>query len=198
MIRDLTEIAALVAVGGALVVGCTADEPTCPEGDTECPTDGCPTDGCPTDGCPTDGCPTDGCPTDGCPTATSGFDPGYASSTDFFTLQTTGSSPGTTVHGDFRIYYSTDLQALIEAGGSFTAPVGATAIKEQFDDGGTLTQFSVMTKQAAGYDADNGDWHYETLSPDGMVTSEGAQAGCISCHVAAADTDYLPGVGFTN
>ncbi len=202
VIRNLTEIAAIVAIGGAVAIGCAAEEPTCPEGDTECPTDGCPTDGCPTDGCPTDGCPTDGCPTDGCPTggcptAASGFDMNYATSTDFFT-QMAGIEPETTVHGDFRIYYTEDLRASIEAGGDFTAPVGATSIKEQFDANGMLVAFTVMTKQAAGYDTDNNDWYYENIAPDRTVTAEGAQAGCISCHVAGAGTDYLQGTTFTN
>lgn len=188
MIRNFSELAAIVAIGGALAVGCTAEEPTCPEGDTDCPTDGCPTDGC----------PTDGCPTAGCPTATSGFDAGYAASTDFFTLMTTGSETSDNVHGEFRIYYTETLRASITAGGAFTAPVGATAIKERLDDQDVVTAFTVMTKQAAGYDPDNGDWHYENRSADGTVTAEGAMAGCISCHMDDSTTDYLAGTTFTN
>ncbi|MEZ4317193.1 MAG: cytochrome P460 family protein [Myxococcota bacterium] len=195
MIRDLTELAALAAVGGALVLGgCATDD----DGDTDvtdaeagCPTGGCPTGGCPTGGCPTGGCPTGGCPTGGCPTGTSGYDAGYASSPDFFT-QMTAPVAGTSPHGTVWIYYSEDLRTAIEGGGAFTAPVGATSIKEVYT-GGSVSGYAVMTKQAAGFDADHGDWFYELLDPSGAVSEAGTLTNCIQCHSAGGDTDYLLG-----
>ena len=206
MIRDLTELAALAAVGGALVLGgCNADpteeasdEPAtdtdtdagCPTGG--CPTGGCPTGGCPTGGCPTGGCPTGGCPTGGCPTGTSGWDPDYATGGAFFTNMT-APFDGTSPHGTVWIYYSTDLQADIDGGGTFTASEGATSIKEVYASG-SISGYVTMTKQAAGYDADNGDWHYERRDASGAVLEEGAIQGCIGCHAGGASTtDYLLG-----
>lgn len=196
MIKDLTELAALAAVGGTLVLaGCDGADPATDTDVTD--TDaGCPTDGCPTDGCPTDGCPTDGCPTGGCPTATSGYTPDYATNGDFFTMQSapfTGTSP----HGTVWMYYSETLRSSIEGSAAFTAPVGASSIKEVYD-GANVDGYVVMTKQAAGYDADNGDWHYEVLDASGNVTQEGALDGCIACHAGGTDTDYLLGTDVSN
>ena len=119
MIRDLTELAAVVAVGGALALGGCVEENDVEDTDVEagcpadgCPATGCPSDGCPSDGCPSDGCPSDGCPSDGCPTGQSGFDPNFETSPDFFT-QMMGPVDGGAVHGTVQIWYSTDLMSSI-------------------------------------------------------------------------------------
>ena len=169
MIRDLADVAALAALGGALALGAGcggSDEEKTGEDTAEptggCPTGGCPTGGCPTGACPTGTCPTGGCPTGACPTGgcpTSGFVADYATNPDFFTLMAAPFA-GTSPHGTVTIWYSSDLRADIESGMPFTAPVGATSIKE-FDNGSV--GLVVMTKQAAGYDAANGDWYYEMI-----------------------------------
>ncbi len=202
MIRDLTELAALAAVGGALLLGACSGDGEDKTDDTAMPTTGCPTGGCPTTACPTTACPTTACPTTACPTTacpttacpttacpTSGFTADYATNADFFTLMAAPFA-GTSPHGTVTIWYSTDLRAAIEAGTPFTAPVGATSIKE-FDNG--TAGIVVMTKQAAGYDAANGDWYYEMMDVDGNVLDSGAIGMCIGCHEAYPDTDYLGG-----
>ena len=183
MIKDLTELAALAALGGTLVLaGCGAEEPA-----TD--TDVTDTDA----GCPTGDCPTGDCPTGDCPTGVSGYDANYASSTDFFT-QMSGpmTATGTSPHPTSWIYYTEDLRAGIEGSASFTAPVGATSIKELYT-GGSVSGFALMTKQAAGFDAANGDWFYELRDAAGAVTQSGALAGCVGCHAAGTTTDYLLG-----
>jgi hypothetical protein len=188
MIRNLSDLAAIAAVSATLVLGaCGGDDGDKESGDTATePTGGCPTGGCPTGGCPTGGCPTGGCPTMG---GVSGFVADYATNAGFFTLMA-GPFAGTSPHGTVQIWYTTDLQAAIESGDPFTAPVGAASIKE-FDNG--AQGIVVMTKQAAGFDADNGDWYYELLGTDGTVQVSGAIADCIACHEAFPDTDYLGG-----
>ena len=91
-----------------------------------------------------------------------------------------------------------DLQTAITAGGSFTAPIGATAIKEQYNAAGDPGNYTVMTKQPAGYDPMNGDWHYEFRNAAGVTQSEGALSSCIACHVDSAATDYLQGTTEVN
>lgn len=191
MIKDLTELAALAAIGGTLVLAACGTEDPPEETDVTDTDASCPTGGCPTGGCPTGGCPTGGCPTGGCPT--SGFDADYANSTDFFT-QMTGpmTATGTSPHPTSWIYYTEDLRAGIEGTAAFTAPVGAASIKALYTNG-AISGYAVMTKQAAGYDTANSDWFYELRDAAGVVTQSGTQANCVGCHAAATTTDYLLG-----
>lgn len=145
------------------------------------------------------GCGTDGSDTDSgtTPTATEpgpgAFVTDYAASAEFFT-QMAGPALGGSPHGTVQIWYSTNIQGVVEAGSSFTAPVGTVAIKPfEAADGSTGT--AVMVKEDAGFDAANGDWSYEMRGPDDSVMDSGAIEMCISCHSAASSTDYLAGTG---
>jgi hypothetical protein len=128
---------------------------------------------------------------------TSGYRADFETSADFEEY-TEGWTPTTGAHsGQVRLWYSHGIQALFEAGEPFEASVGATAIKlrDSSSDGDTNTVY-VMTKQASGYDTDNGDWYYEQRSGDGQtVISSGALSGCYGCHSGGvgADYDYLRG-----
>lgn len=130
------------------------------------------------------------------PTTTSGgFKADFATSSAFFTLME-GPETGNSPHSTVQIWYSADLRSRIE-NESFTAPVGATSIKEvDMDDDGTLDAYAVMVKREAGYDTANNDWYYEMRMPDGTVMADppaGKTAMCIGCHAASAATDYLAG-----
>lgn len=128
-------------------------------------------------------------------TTAGGFKADFASSADFFTLMD-GPESGDTPHSTVQIWYSADLRSRIEQE-SFTAPIGATSIKEvDMNDDGTLDGYAVMVKREAGYDTANKDWYYEMRMPDGTVMTEpaaGKNPMCIGCHAAASDTDYLAG-----
>lgn len=76
-------------------------------------------------------------------------------------------------------------------------PVGTIVVKNSYagDNGqiGDLSGVTVMVKRDAGYDSENGDWEYVNLSADLDVKGQGLLNGCISCHSAAADRDYIFG-----
>lgn len=69
-----------------------------------------------------------------------------------------------------------------------------------------LKAVTVMFKREKGYDADNKDWFWVKFKPDGSLhtnpkgmmlagrVAKGADKGCIACHSAAGDEDYM----FTN
>ncbi len=129
-------------------------------------------------------------------TAASGYDADYESQ-GFFS-KTTNVVVTAPPHERVRIFYSDDLTDLIDLS-TFTAPVGATAIKEAYDEEGNIANILVMTKQEAGYDSANGDWYYEMRSADGTeVMNDGKIEMCINCHTAAAAKDYLPGTQITD
>ena len=65
-------------------------------------------------------------------------------------------------------------------------PVGTIVLKEVFD-GQSCAEFSelgiwsVMRKEAAGFDADDGDWHWQDVLADRSVEND-TKARCIGCH----------------
>ncbi|GAB4241695.1 MAG: hypothetical protein Kow0032_29630 [Methyloligellaceae bacterium] len=68
-----------------------------------------------------------------------------------------------------------------------------------------LKAVTVMFKREAGYDKDNNDWFWVKYKPDGSLHTnpkgmqlagrvmKGADKGCIACHSAVKDKDYLFG-----
>ncbi len=68
-----------------------------------------------------------------------------------------------------------------------------------------LGAVTVMFKREAGYDKDNNDWFWAKYKPDGSLDKnpkgmqlagrvmKGADKGCIACHSAVKDKDYLFG-----
>ena len=68
-----------------------------------------------------------------------------------------------------------------------------------------LKAVTVMFKREAGYDKDNNDWFWVKYKPDGSLHTnpkgmmlagrvmKGADKGCIACHSAVKDKDYLWG-----
>ncbi len=124
----------------------------------------------------------------------------FATNASFFTNMTAaklGSSP----HKEVQIWYSTNVNGLIEES-TFTVPVGTVSIKTANMDGiAGVDAYAVMVKKPAGYDTANGDWHYEMRMPDGTIMNDpmtnqpmsGPIPMCIECHAAAKAKDYLAG-----
>ena len=68
-----------------------------------------------------------------------------------------------------------------------------------------LKAVTVMFKREAGYDKDNNDWFWAKYLPDGSLDKnpkgmplagrvmKGADKGCIACHSAVKDKDYVFG-----
>lgn len=74
--------------------------------------------------------------------------------------------------------------------GPFPFDVGSLIVKEEFSDRGctALTGYTLMQKEAPGYDAAYADWHWQRLDAQGKVVhdgkGQGAQAVCATCHLA--------------
>ncbi len=76
-------------------------------------------------------------------------------------------------------------------------------IKENFMPDKKLAAITVMVQREAGYDTDNNNWFYAKYDPDGSVSkndkgmalagrvAKGMNMGCIACHKAAEDKDYI-------
>lgn len=95
-------------------------------------------------------------------------------------------------HGSMaRIFINAEVEAALE-NFSGTLPAGSIIVKENLGESSTdkADAFTVMWK-VSGFNPDAGDWFWANLSPEGQVNAEGALAGCISCHTAAANNDFI-------
>lgn len=69
-------------------------------------------------------------------------------------------------------------------------PVGATIVKENYDEDQELAGITVMQKQANYGDA-YPYWVWASYAPDGSIQASGAVEGCITCHSEAQANDYV-------
>ena len=67
---------------------------------------------------------------------------------------------------------------------------GAIIVKENYMPDKTLGAVTVMYR-AKGYDPDSGDWFWAKYMPDGSIEKAGKVAGCIGCHTAAINNDWI-------
>ncbi len=71
-----------------------------------------------------------------------------------------------------------------------TMPTGAIIVKENYMPDSTLAATTVMYK-ADGFDPEHGNWYWLKVLADGTIEVQGRGAGCIACHSAEADNDYV-------
>ena len=97
---------------------------------------------------------------------------------------------GTQPHGAFLTTYVTKgaRKVIEKKKGKFSQ--GAIIVKENYMPDKTLAAITVMYK-AKGYNPEAGDWFWAKFKPDGSVEKEGKVGGCIKCHSAKADNDWV-------
>jgi len=99
-----------------------------------------------------------------------------------------GMQEGSEPHGSFNKVYVND-----EAYGSSTAPAqyGSIIVKENYTKKKKLAALTVMYK-VKGYNPEGGDWFYVRYKPkNGKAKPYGKPKGCVSCHSANSDNDYI-------
>jgi hypothetical protein len=86
-------------------------------------------------------------------------------------------------------YVSGNAETAIKARvGQF--PDGSIIVKENYMPDKTLGAVTVMYR-VNGYDPDAGDWFWAKYKADGAIEAEGKVAGCIGCHTAAIQNDWV-------
>lgn len=98
-----------------------------------------------------------------------------------------GMLQGDEPHGSFHTVYVNEL-----AYDSATPPLkyGAIQVKENYNQEKQLMAITVMYK-VKGYNPDKGDWFWAKFSPTGMAKPFGMPKGCIGCHGANQDNDFV-------
>ncbi|MDF1552887.1 MAG: cytochrome P460 family protein [Deferrisomatales bacterium] len=70
-------------------------------------------------------------------------------------------------------------------------PAGAIVVKENYGmDGKTLMAVTPMYKMN-GYNPEGGDWFWAKYNADGSIDKEGKVGGCIKCHEAVKDQNWI-------
>ena len=67
---------------------------------------------------------------------------------------------------------------------------GIIIVKENFMPDTTLAAITVMYK-VKGFNPDAADWFWAKYQPNGTVDAAGIPKGCVTCHGAKADNDYI-------
>ena len=102
-----------------------------------------------------------------------------------------GFQPGKSPHGGIlQVFVSDDGILNIADTTKGTMDNGVFVVKENYMPDTTLAAITVMYK-VEGFNPENNDWFWAKYGPDGSVDKAGTPAGCIGCHGAKADNDYL-------
>jgi len=80
------------------------------------------------------------------------------------------------------------LSAIQERQGQL--PVGAFIVKENYMPDQTLGAITIMYR-VKGYNPAAGDWFWAKYSADGDIAASGKVDGCINCHTAAIQNDWV-------
>lgn len=93
-------------------------------------------------------------------------------------------------HGALLTTYVSEgaLDAINNKSGLF--PVGSFIVKENYMPNKKLGAVTVMYR-VDGYNADAGDWFWAKYNADGSIAKEGKVAGCIGCHAAVINNDWV-------
>jgi len=67
---------------------------------------------------------------------------------------------------------------------------GAIIVKENYTSDKKMAALTVMFK-IKGYNPASGDWFWAKYTPEGKVETSGRVKGCIDCHAAKKDNDFI-------
>ena len=97
---------------------------------------------------------------------------------------------GKSPHGAFlKLYLNQPALKAVMAGQPM--PPGSILVKENYgQDKKTLMAVTPMYR-VKGYNPDGGDWFWGKYGPDGKVMAAGKVEGCINCHSAVKEADWI-------
>jgi len=96
---------------------------------------------------------------------------------------------GTEPHGSLLTTYVNDT-AYRSAKGKTAMTDGAIIVKENYTSDKKLIALTVMFK-IKGYNPASGDWFWAKYTPEGKAEASGKVKGCIDCHAAKKDNDFI-------
>ena len=102
-----------------------------------------------------------------------------------------GIYPGQSPHGAFLKLYANSIALKALREGQIPLPYGSMIMKANYaKDRKTLMALTPMYK-VKDYNPEAGDWFWAKYKPNGEVQAAGKVGGCIDCHRAKKDHDWL-------
>ncbi len=93
-------------------------------------------------------------------------------------------------HGAFLTTYVSSGALPAITGKAGVIPDRAFVVKENYTPEKKLAAVTVMYK-LKGYNPSGGDWYWLKYGADGTIEKQGMVEGCIGCHTAVKDNDWL-------
>ncbi len=93
-------------------------------------------------------------------------------------------------HGAYLTTYVSPAVLAALQSKSGTLPDGAIIVKENYSPKKELAAVTVMYRRT-GYNPEEGDWFWLKYAPDKTVLAEGRVDGCINCHRAVQNNDWV-------
>ncbi len=93
-------------------------------------------------------------------------------------------------HGALLTTYVNDIALASIKDRSGTLANGSIIVKENYMPDKKLGAVTVMYR-VKGYDPNGGDWFWAKYKADGSVAKEGKVNGCINCHAAVINNDWV-------
>lgn len=101
-----------------------------------------------------------------------------------------GMQEGSSPHGAYHaVYISDEISSALPIEDSMVSDNGVI-VKENYTADKELAAYTLMVK-VDGYNPDGNDWFWAKYSATGEVQKSGAVQGCIDCHAAQSDNDYV-------
>lgn len=93
-------------------------------------------------------------------------------------------------HGAYLTTYVSPAVLAAMQNKSGQLPDGAVIVKENYSPEKELAAITVMYKRT-GYNPEVGDWYWLKYGPDKTIQAEGRVDGCINCHRAVKNNDWI-------
>jgi hypothetical protein len=92
----------------------------------------------------------------------------------------------------YMVVYTNAVADAAYLAGTSPLPQASTVVAVESDktDCSTLTGYTLMRKEAPGYNPAAGDWHWQRLDDQRDVLEDGRLQTCISCHTTCSLNDY--------
>ena len=98
--------------------------------------------------------------------------------------------PGKHPHGALLTTYVNDVALAGINDKIGTLADGSIIVKENYMPNKELGAITVMYR-VAGYDPNGGDWFWAKYAANGSIAKEGKVNGCINCHAAVINNDWV-------
>ena len=95
-------------------------------------------------------------------------------------------------NSNYMVVYANALAQSDYLAGNYPLAQGSTIVAAETDQPSCngITGYTLMFKDASGYNTSAGDWHWQKLDDQRDVLQDGRVQECITCHASCSPYDY--------